>query len=362
MKIEHIEQLVDNCQKNKTDMNAKAKLDEAISDYLKENKVTDDILSIIIKAMIIDRGSNFYDYLTGLNENELQEVMKTIKNNKTVKDGSSANALRMLIGLFYLSVIGEGNLASLIGRLIELIAVKTGDGKGSISDSVYAPIVDDYFIQEFDKSFSWPDWNTISANEESIITVCNALLISANANKEGCLPIKNWCNEGIRIANERLEKRKLEEQIPKSRVNDIEALANHYQSVEQKLRTFVYENDSLKRRIASLEDDIKDLNKEKIELEKTIKTLHGDVDEKNRNLDKAEKEIGERKALNDAFEALKKNDEEGLLRDIANALKTEYRDFIDSENDIMDIQLGEIYREKLKNIFKILAKKGVEVE
>ena len=104
------------------------------------------------------------------------------------------------------------------------------------------------------------------------------------------------------------------------------------------------------------------MNKEKAELEKAIKDLHGDMDEKNKDLDKAEKEIGERKALNEAFDALKKNDEGALLRDIANDLKAEYRDFIDSENDTMDVQLGEIYREKIKNIFKILEKKGVKVE
>lgn len=71
--------------------------------------------------------------------------------------------------------------------------------------------------------------------------------------------------------------------------------------------------------------------------------------------------IGERKALNDAFDALKKNDESALLRDIGNDLKTEYSDFKDSENDEMDITLGEIYREKIRNIFKILEKKGVKV-
>ena len=59
---------------------------------------------------------------------------------------------------------------------------------------------------------------------------------------------------------------------------------------------------------------------------------------------------------------MKKNDETALLRDIGNDLKAEYRDFMDSEKDEMDVTLGEIYREKIKNIFKILEKKGVKVD
>ena len=60
-----------------------------------------------------------------------------------------------------------------------------------------------------------------------------------------------------------------------------------------------------------------------------------------------------------AFGALKKNDESALLQDIANELKAEYQDFVESESDEMDLVLGEIYREKLRNIFKILDKKGI---
>jgi chromosome segregation ATPase len=288
--------------------------------------------------------------------------MKTIRNNKVVKDGSNANVLKMLVGLFYLATIEEGKLASIRGKIIEQISFLTGEGKASLSSSVYEPVLDDYFIKEFDGAFKFPDWDKIKANEEGIITVCEAFLKALKEDSKAYYSLKTWFNEGKRVAVERLEKRKLEEQIPKSRINDIEALVKHYQTVEEKLRTFVYDNDKLKKQVSSLEKNITELNKEKAELEKAIKDLHGDMDEKNKDLDKAKKEIGERKALNEAFDALKKNDEGALLRDIANDLKAEYRDFIDSENDTMDVQLGEIYREKIKNIFKILEKKGVKVE
>ena len=74
------------------------------------------------------------------------------------------------------------------------------------------------------------------------------------------------------------------------------------------------------------------------------------------------KEIDERKDLNDAFDAMKANDEKALLKDIASDLSAIYKDFKDSEKVEMNMVLGEIYREKIKDVFSILEKKGIKVE
>ena len=363
MDIKQIEQKVENCIKNKTDMNAKAKMDEAISDYLKEKKVTDEIIEVIIKAMVIDRGSNFYDYLSELSEKALQEVMKVIKNNKTIKEGGSANALRMLSGLLYLSVIGEGNIASVRGNVIDLISNMALTGKNEMSKSVYEPIFEDYFLKEFDSKFSFPEWKDTKAQDENIALLCDKLhAIAETDGDRTSFGMKKWLNDGSRYAKELIERKKLEAQIPRSRIGEIVALSEHYQEVEDKLRDYVYKNDGLKKEIKALEEQIRELNKDKAELGQKIKDLHNDVHESQKKLDEAEKEVNDRKALNDAFGALKKNDENALLHDIADDLKAEFKDFVASENDEMDLQLGEIYREKIKNIFKILEKKGIKME
>lgn len=51
-----------------------------------------------------------------------------------------------------------------------------------------------------------------------------------------------------------------------------------------------------------------------------------------------------------------------LLKGIAEEISAEYKDFKESQNDEMDILLGEIYREKLNNIFKLLERKGIKME
>lgn len=132
--------------------------------------------------------------------------------------------------------------------------------------------------------------------------------------------------------------------------------------MKKQLRDSVYREEKLAQDIEKLNEQITALMHQKADLEHQIKELNGNVEQQQKILAEAGKEIEERKAINDAFDALKKNDEVAIFKDIANDLKAEYRDFKDSEADDMDIQLGEIYREKLLNIFRILEKKGIKVE
>lgn len=46
---------------------------------------------------------------------------------------------------------------------------------------------------------------------------------------------------------------------------------------------------------------------------------------------------------------------------IARTLKCFYEDFCESEHDEMDVELGEIYRAHLHNLFKALQREGVEL-
>ncbi len=46
--------------------------------------------------------------------------------------------------------------------------------------------------------------------------------------------------------------------------------------------------------------------------------------------------------------------------DIRRALQSEYDDGLEAYSDPMDIELGEIYREKFMNIFKILRRYGID--
>ena len=140
------------------------------------------------------------------------------------------------------------------------------------------------------------------------------------------------------------------------------AIVEHYKAVEKQVRDGVYEAARLEGVIKGLQDDIDKLNGEKKNLQSEISSLKNSIEDQRKDLEKAAEEIDKRKKINDGFTALKKKDEEGILNDIAEDLKLTYKHMKGSENTEMSIELGDIYREMIKRVFKILDKKGIRME
>ena len=74
-----------------------------------------------------------------------------------------------------------------------------------------------------------------------------------------------------------------------------------------------------------------------------------------------DEQIAELKTLVSAQKQYREDSEKALLEEIARSLNAEYSDFIESLDMPMNEMLGEIYREKLKQVFKILKQKGIKV-
>lgn len=79
-------------------------------------------------------------------------------------------------------------------------------------------------------------------------------------------------------------------------------------------------------------------------------------------LEKLRQENTELKTLVSAQKKYREDSEKALLEEIAHSLNAEYSDFIESLDMPMNEMLGEIYREKCKQIFKILEKQGIICE
>ena len=73
------------------------------------------------------------------------------------------------------------------------------------------------------------------------------------------------------------------------------------------------------------------------------------------NMDNLEKQLQDALKLIDAQKKYRHDSEIALKNQIAQALKPEFDDFFESINMPESEQLFEIYREKIKNISKILA-------
>ena len=200
---------------------------------------------------------------------------------------------------------------------------------------------------------------TLRSTVEQINQLMHDILYEQEEKYKG---IRQWATSGVRLAENQIKTEKIEAKIPKSKIEDMMAIVEHYKSVEKQVRDDEYKIARLEDTIDGLQNDISNLNSEKKILQSNIRSLKDNIEIQKKDLEKAAEEIDERKSINDAFTALKKNDEEGILKDIAEDLKLTYGQMKRSENMEMNAELGEIYREMLKRVFKSLEKKGIRMD
>ncbi len=340
----------------------KEKYAELISAYLKTNKSSDELVSIVVKGMDIDRGSNYLDYVAGVSKGDIPSVWKQIRENKEAVNNKNNNGLKLLSALLALAVMKEGSIEGQTGNIVTKIVAVVSDEKKPVAVKVYSPIILDYFVEDV-LTAKYPNWENLHLSGETNKRFAEILLdVTAGEHEEKYKDIRQWAALGLRNAEKQIEKDRIEAKIPKSRIEDLQAIVDHYKTVEKQLRDDVYEIARLEGVIKSLQDDIDALNGEKRNLQGEISELKNNIEDQKKTLAKAEQEIDTRKSINDAFTALKENDEKGILNDIAEDLKLTYKQMKGSESTEMSVELGEIYREMMKRIFKTLDKKGIRME
>jgi hypothetical protein len=362
MKIEDIEKLGSCALKDMDNVETtKIYVDELIG-YIKENKIDDEIISVVIRNVDVDKGANFFDELESLPVSALQSVVKKIKGNDDLTK-HNANSLKFLCGMTYMCLLKSGNMDSVTGTVFLMLAENI---KKNVKEKneVYPSVLEDYLIEEIKTGVDLPDWSKLKISAEAIKIISEELLkiTGKNDKYERNLSFKTWLNNGRSFADAEIERLRIEEKLPKSRIKDLRSITDHYEEVEKNFKKAIYENDRLEKKVERQSKEILNLNGRKNELEYEISELKKEILQKKELIHNTEAEIEEAKTLNKALNSLKKNDEEAMLKEIADALRTEYIDYIDSKDDPMDLELGEIYKEKIKNIFKILENNGVKVD
>lgn len=364
MEIKDVQEALSNALQAPEDEAARNKYCSSVADYLKGGEPSVEIVSIVIRGIELDHAANFLDFLEGVSKDKLKNIWKKqIQQSKELKEGKKTHSLMFLSCMLSVSFMKVGNMESLRESIITAIVELISDDKNNLPVKTYGPIICDCFLDDFNPKSDLPGWDSIKISVETCRQFAEILLNATDGKKaEQYKMVRLWAARGVRYAEKQIKKKEIEAKIPKSRIEDLTEIVDHYKKVEQQLRAEVYEEARLQNDIAELHRDIDALQGEKRTLEERIRRLTADMTEKQQLLEKTEKEAAERAAINEAFGALKKNDEGALLQDIANELKAEYQDFVESVSDQMDRDLGEIYREKLKNIFKILAQKGIRME
>lgn len=363
MDIKEIEEIQNEALKTKNNEELMSKYKNAITTYLNQNKAKNEIISTMIRGFDLDEASVFLEYTKKLNKQELQSVWKQIRDNKDINGNQNNKGIKLLCKLLCLSIKRQGATDAITGNIILKIVNMILDEKKPIGSEIYKPIIRDYFINEVISASVFPNWESIKVKGDIIISFIDIIKKSVfDNNDEKYKDFNQWLVYGIQCAEKRIDEEKIQAQIPQSMTDELIALANHYSVVEKKLKDSVYEISRLEKIISHQKNELEAIEIEKVSLLNEIESLKTDINNQKKNLEDAKNEIAERKSINDAFTAIKKNDEQGILNDIAEELKVIYGQIKRSETAEMSIELGEIYREMIKKVFKQLDNKGIRME
>ncbi len=363
MKIETIEESMRIALKNLENIEEIKKYQNDVIEYLTENKVTDEIITVVVKGFNIDQGINFFDYLDNISNEELKVVWLKIKKNKEIKENNNNNGISFLIALFSFSFMNNKLLFSQKNIVINLIMTIIGVKKRKLKAEIYEPIIKEYIIDYFPENFEFPEWEIMELDgwhQKEFAKIVLDIIEKENGKKK--TRIWFWANKGIQLADIKIEKEEIEKKIPKSKIYDLQNLLEHYQNVEENYRTLVYDNVDKDKTIADLQIDKKRIVEEKNTIAKETEFLKNEIELLKGKLKSLEEKLEAHKNINDSFNLAKEKEKNAIFKDIGRALRNEYKDFVKSQEFEMSDILGEVYREKLKSVFKILAENGINME
>ena len=362
MEIKDLETILTETLEKPEDGELKARYSDAISEFLKDNKSSNDVVSIVIRGVDIDRAVNYFDYIEAAQGNEIPSIWKQIRESKELEENKGCDGIKFLAGLLSSAFMKDSKLTAYQGNVIGKMVSMITDEKKPISTKSYSPVVLDYFVDEVISETTYPKWETFKLDGMTSKAFAEIILEVTASDEDKYRSIRQWGTNGLHLAEDLIEKERIEARIPKSRASDLREIYEHYEAVEKQLRDEVYTVAHLEKKINGLQDEIEKLESEKSDLQGEITTLEGSIEEQKNSLRKAEQEIDERKSINDAFSAVKKNDEEGMLNDIAGELKTVYGQIRSIETKEMTAELGEMYRVLIGKVFNTLNKKGIRME
>lgn len=337
---------------------------------LDEMKINNDTACIAIEGVTIDKGVNFLDTFARLEKKEVQDAWKVIRGCEAYKNNVEYNALKLMSSCVASALGGDLNAASILGCILTALVDSAYQQKQEqVQPEVYE-ILKEYILEALTKDAKLPDWKRIKITPDNMLKFCrlmNAMLEHSEIkNQPGKYPalfeLKKWISNGKVHAEEAIERKEREKNKPPKKSGELQKLVEHFKNLEEQLDKSIHEASKLALEQKRLKESLYVTEVEKKALEKRIKGLEQEIEELNSKVNKANQEVDERKRLNDAQIQLREDAQFSLLQDIARALKAEYGDYAETKDTPMSEMLGEIYREKLKKIFKILEQKGIKVE
>lgn len=343
-----------------------------INDYtilLDEVKINTDTANLAIESVKLDQGVNFLDTFAELEKKQVKDAWKIILNCGEFKKNTDYGAFRMMCSFAASALGGDVNAASIIGNILTAMVRSSKISEQKEVNAIAYEIVRELLLEALPKNTKFPEWKTVKMTLDNIMDFCIIMdqtlelksVQEAGTNIPAAFNMKVWISKGKQFVEETRILKETEKNKPPKRSVELLELANHFKCVEEELDKSVLEVAKLTSQIDSLQERLNKSEDAVREKDKIIKGQQTEIEALKTIVNQASQEVDERKKLNDAQIQYREDTQVSLLQDIARALKPEYGDYAETISVPMNEMLGEIYREKLKHIFKILEQKGIKV-
>ena len=343
-----------------------------IKDYamlLDEVRINTDTANLAIKAVKLDHGVNFLDTFAALNKKQIQEAWKAIRSCEEFKNNVDYGAFRLMCSFAASALGGDINTASILGNILTAMVNSIKLPKQEKIDVVAYEIVRELFLEILLKDVRFPEWKNVKMTLDNILAFCAIMeqvlelesVQEAGKNIPAVFSMKKWISTGKQYAEEVRILREKEKNKPPKKSVELLNLAAHFKNLEEELDKSILETTKLTLQISFLQERLYKSEITDKEKDKKIREQRAEIEKLKEQVSQANQEVDERKKLNDAQIQYREDAQASLLQDIARALKPEYGDYAETKDTPMSEMLGEIYREKVKQIFKILEQKGIKV-
>lgn len=336
---------------------------------LDEVKINIATANIAIEAVKLDQGVNFLDAFVALDKKQVQDAWKVTRNCEEFKNNADYGAFRLMCSFAASALGGDVNTASILGNILTAIVNTAKLPKQEKIDVAIYEVVRELLLEMLPKNIKLPEWKTVKMTPENVLTFCSIMerTLELNSVQETgdtireAFCVKKWISTGKQYAEEAKVLKEKEKNKPPKKSEELLVLVNHFKSLEEELDKSIQEATKLTLQVSTLQDKLNKSEALERDKDKRIKELQTEIKELKSKVSQANQEVNERKKLNDAQIQYREDSQVSLLQDIARSLKSEYGDYAETKDMPMNELLGEIYREKLKQVFKILEQKGIKV-
>lgn len=387
MNMEKLDILMQIKKKSDASKTQKNEYVSQLIELIKENGYTNQAEEYLFLGYSFAGCKPLINLMNKMSFEERSAFVEQILSGKLYALNEKGISFKLLVDLLTSFIISFPQDKSIISKFIKLIPGKSKIKTGQLLGDV-PKIIDKYFVSAINDNVMFPDFGTLELTNEEVkkfadiyLVVISSIKPSKKISEKKIKHILSWLttDDIKQSASENVREREPSKTIEPS-INK-EPVVKPLKSEELK---------SLCERLFITADHYKGLEKGAATLNAKISALEKELETKKALLDALEKRVGEKEnelaelliqneslkrelhevkiekiklqGVVDVYSEDKESSQTEQLNAIASKLKAEYRDFKDALEMEMTVELGENIKEQIIQIFKILAKAGIDVE